>query len=102
MISAPVEPSTVGVVAIAMCVAIQVMLNPMASLIVNGQVVAHWHAAGFDDPRSLVLALTRLVNEAFGALSGTLVALQLLLLLLLVLVLVNTCFLVLSLFVIFV
>jgi len=100
MISAPVEPSAVRVVAIAVCVAIQVMLNPMAGLIVNVQVVAHRHAAGFDDPRSLILALTRLVDEAFGALCGPFVTLQLLLLLLIVLGIASSRFLVLRLFVV--
>ena len=55
------------------------MLNAVAYRLVHIQVVTQWHTAGFDDPGCLVLALARLVDEAFGALSGSLIALLLLL-----------------------
>lgn len=90
VLGAPVRPAAVRVVLVAVRVAVQAVLNTLADAFIDVEVVAHWHTARLDDPWSLVLPFTGLVDEALGALSGPLVALLLLILRLLVFILIAT------------
>ena len=76
---AAVEPPAIRVVRVVMPVSIKMMLNAMASRLIHIQVVTQRHTAAFDDPGCLVLALASLVDEAFWALCGSLIALLLIL-----------------------
>ena len=78
VLSAPIEPSAVRVMGLLVPVTVQMVLDTVTSHLIDVQVVALWHAARFQDPRSLVLALTSLVDEALRAVSGSLIALSLL------------------------
>ena len=59
-------------------VTVQMVLDTMTSHLIDVQIVALWHAARFQDPWGLVLALTSLVDEALRAISSPLIALSLL------------------------
>lgn len=71
---ATIEPPTVRVVCFTVPVAVEVMLHAIAYRFIHIQVITQWHTASFDNPWCLVLTLASLVNEALGALSGSLIA----------------------------
>ena len=70
---ATIEPPTVRVVCFTVPVAVEVMLHAIAYRFIHIQVITQWHTASFDNPWCLVLTLASLVNEALGALSGSLI-----------------------------
>lgn len=75
---ATIEPSAVRVMGILMTVTIQMMFDSVADILVNVQIITLWHAAGLNNPRSLVLSLVSFIDESLRTLSSPLIAFVLL------------------------